>query len=187
MRGDIQVALANQVAILSFGTATVGLLVAAAATLWSTSDFLAASLLILIVPVVCFLSLAVYLGEQVRQMRAGLFLDRLECRVNQDAGVMLTWEHWDIRSGMRDVDRHNRWAILAVFGLLALGFTVAGYVRLLSSPWANPTLLMSALAVNVVLGLAAILWSAHLCREGAAYRRAYHLFDNESPTAPRET
>src|SRR4051794_15125193 len=68
IRAEIHTSLNNQVSVLSFGAATVGLLVAAAAALWDTSGdgstTLVAVLLLLMVPLVCFLSLAVYLGEQ---------------------------------------------------------------------------------------------------------------------------
>jgi hypothetical protein len=79
---EIHTSLASQVSVLAFGAAAVGLLMSAAAQLWMTASLVAGLLLLLAAPAVCFLALAIYLGEQVRLMRAGLFLYRLEETAN---------------------------------------------------------------------------------------------------------
>jgi hypothetical protein len=142
IRGEIQTSLANLVSVLSFGAATVGLLVAAGAALWQDEPWPTGLLLLLVVPVVCFLTLIIYGGELIRLMRAGLFLNRLENYVNEAASAylehsgnkqqpVLTWEQWhSIRTGPRDIDRSNRWAITSVFFLLAIVSSGLGYWRL---------------------------------------------------------
>lgn len=86
MWAEIHTSLASQVSVLAFGAAAVGLLMSAAAQLWMTASLVAGLLLLLATPAVCFLALAIYLGEQVRLMRAGFFLYRLEETANQAAG-----------------------------------------------------------------------------------------------------
>jgi hypothetical protein len=116
---EIHTSLASQVSVLSFGAATVGLLVSAAAQLWTTASLIAGLVFLLAAPAVCFLALAIYLGEQVRLMRAGFFLYQLEEVVNQsrdaitpnrgDPADLLTWEHWPgIHDRAGDIDRRPR-------------------------------------------------------------------------------
>ena len=183
VRGDVDAALSNQVSILSFGTATVGLLVAAAASLWSLSSIVAILLLVGMAPAVCFLAVAVYLGEQVRQMRAGLFLNHLEETLNRcvgsrlpTAGRLVDFEHWDIRRGPSDIDRYNRRAIVCVFVILAVGFTAAGYIRLLTDPYPVEWVILIAF-VDFLLAVVAIAWGRRLCTFIISYRNLYHLND----------
>lgn len=180
IRGEILTSLSNQVSVLSFGAATVGLIVAATATLWRDEPMLAGLLALIIVPAICFLSLTVFLGEQVRLFRAGRFLHELERRLNQAAKPtiqaehghsLLTWEQWgDIRRGEADVDRSIRRAITAVFVLLALVFALAGYLHLHSEPDVEEALAASALVVAGVLALTAAWWIAKLWALVAKYR-----------------
>jgi hypothetical protein len=81
VRSDILTSRSNQVSILSFGVAAVGLLVSAAATLWNDAAVLAGLLFLLAVPVVCFLALVIYEGEMVRLIRAELFINYLVDRL----------------------------------------------------------------------------------------------------------
>jgi hypothetical protein len=85
IRSEIDHSSTNQVSILSFGAAAVGLLVAAAGTLWTDEPLLAGLLLLFVVPAVGFLALAIHAGEFVRLTRAGLFLYELEECVNSGA------------------------------------------------------------------------------------------------------
>jgi hypothetical protein len=186
IRQEIDTCLANQVAVLSFGAATVGLLVAAAATLWTDSVLLSGLLLVFVVPGTCFLALAIHAGELVRLMRAGYFLHEFERWVNQgwstrhdDARLVLTWEHWGIREGRADVDKHNGRAISAVFGLLALGFTFMGFWRLHSAPEHSniPDIPEPVAGIilggSLLIGLGSFLWVAGLRRYAYKYRAAY--------------
>jgi hypothetical protein len=182
IRREIDTCLANQVAILSFGAATVGLLVAAAATLWEEDPLLPGLLLLFVVPGVCFLALAIHAGELVRLMRAGFFLHELERWVNQawsarhgDNRMVLTWEQWAIREGRADVDKHNGQAIAAVFGLLALGFTFMGFWRLHSAleediPNPVPGILLAA---SLLIEGGTFLWVARLRTYAYKHRAEY--------------
>jgi hypothetical protein len=174
VRNDVQVALSSQVSILSFGAAAVGLSAAAAAAFWDRVWWLAATMLIVVVPGVCFLVLAVYAGEQVRQMRAGLFLNVLEECVNLTAGGrVLTFEHWDIRSGALDVDRYNRRAIMSIYTLFILVFTIAGYVKLISTEVLEVWAIVLLILINVMVSAMVASWVHNLCVLAVRYRRLY--------------
>jgi hypothetical protein len=161
IRSEIHTSLGNQVSVLSFGAATVGLLVAAAAALWSTpgdgSSTLVAVLLLLMVPMVCFLSLAVYLGEQWRLTRAAFYVHSFEAAVSASfgGGALLHWEHW-LRERDRavgtvgQIDQKNRSAIMLVLTLLAIVFGSVGAVRLVvARPHLGAVVGLLALAVAI--------------------------------------
>jgi hypothetical protein len=191
---EIHTSLANQVSVLSFGAATVGLLVSAAAQLWTTAFLVTGLLFLLAVPAVCFLALAIYLGEQIRLMRAGLFLNRLEESVNGwasqsrdavtpgrgDSGDVLIWEHWSsIKQRAGDVDLHNRWAIVLVFALLGAASSVAGYLRLHTAPELSELWAVLAFIGSVVLATLWLAWLARLASYADAYRREYAAGDRQ--------
>jgi hypothetical protein len=183
VRNEIDTCLTNQVAILSFGTATVGLLVAAAATLWDDEPLLSSLLLLFVVPAAGWLALVVHAGELVRLMRAGLFLHRLEDWVNDawwcspEEGRVLLWEQWDIRRGSADVDRRNSWAITAVFAVMVVLFVPAGFWRLQQPPDGEEPvedwLSWAFLGLSLAIGVASALWLRTLRRHAYAYRDAY--------------
>jgi hypothetical protein len=180
IRSEIDHCLANQVSILSFGAATVGLLVTAAAALWTSSVALAGSMLLFVVPLACFLTLVVHAGELVRMMRAGRFLYAMEVWVNETLGgpregLLLAWEHWAIRSGQNDVDQHNRRAIAIVFGLLALGSIFVGFWRLESAPKGHVTLALAVvlLVASLFLAVIAAAWVVYLAKFAYKFRDEY--------------
>jgi hypothetical protein len=181
IRSELDTSLSAQVSIMSFGAATVGLLVAAAGTLWTDEPLLAGLLLLFVVPGSCFLALAIHAGEMVRLMRAGLFLNHLENGVNRapwrlrrDEGVgVLIWEQWGIRQGGADMARHNRRAIVLVFGVLAFGFMFAGYWRLHRLPEIPEGWAIAALIASSVLGVQALRWVRHLHKYAYKHRAKY--------------
>jgi hypothetical protein len=183
IRGELDTSLSAQVSIMSFGAATVGLLVAAAGTLWTAEPLLAGLLLLFVVPGSCFLALAIHAGEMVRLMRAGLFLNHLENCVNRalwrsrrDEGVgVLTWEQWGIRQGGADMARHNRRAIVLVFSILAFGSMLAGYWLLHQLPEREipEELAIALLIASSVLGVQALRWVWHLQKYAYKHRAKY--------------
>jgi len=186
IRGEIQGTLANQVSVLTFGSATVGLLVSSAAELWDSAPVLAGLLLLLGVPLVCFLTMTVYTGELLRLLRAGLFVNCTENFINSAAATgdtdelavgsatVLTWEQWGaIRRGGCDVDKLNRIAISVVFYLLAGGFGVAGHLRLHTAPGLPEGWVIATTAGGAVLALLAAAWVGYLCSCAYRFRRRY--------------
>lgn len=189
IRNEVNTSLAAQVSVLSFGSATTGLLVAAAATLWGDEPILAGAILLFIVPATCFLTLSFYGGEMVRLMRAGLFLNHFENCLNAEftaaageeavrSGV-LTWEQWPIRDGKIDMARNNRIAITVVFTLLACGFMLAGFFRLHEERSVHELFAVCALTVASALGILAALLVQRL------YRFAYRFREHYVRTVPQ--
>lgn len=205
IRQEVVTTLTNQVSTLSFGAATVGLLVAAGAALWDDAKLLSGLLLLFVVPSVCFLTLAIYSGELVRLMRAGLFLNTLENCVNRaqrcdqeterpdpdpdrDPVAVLTWEQWrSIRSKLGDVDALNRTAIVCVFILLAIGFMFMGWWRLhtmgeADPAWATRSWANRSLIVSTVAGAASVGWVLYLNFYAYRYRHKYDYTVPEADT-----
>jgi hypothetical protein len=176
IRGEVLTTLTNQVSTLSFGAATVGLLVAAAAALWDDAELLSGLLLLFAVPSVCFLTLAIYSGELVRLMRAGLFMNTLENRVNEarpQHEPVLIWEQWkSIRTRPSDVDRLNRAAIVCVFVLLAVGFMAMGWWRLDTIEQVQPGWVTVFLVISVLATVVSVVWVGYL--NIYAYRHRAH-------------
>jgi hypothetical protein len=185
---EIHTSLASQTSVLAFGAAAVDLLVSAAAQLWMTASLVAGLLLLLATPAVCLLALAIYLGEQVRLMRAGWFLYQREETVNQSAGppqaagasddghsvLVLTWEHWtSIHERTSDVDRHNRWVIILIFAFLGVGAAAAGFLRLHTDARLGELWTMSASLGCGALVLLSTLWLARLASYADRYRGQY--------------
>jgi len=191
IRREIDTCLANQVSILSFGTATIGLLVAAAGTLWDQEPLLSSLLLLFVVPTAGFLALVIHAGELVRLMRAGYFLHELENWANaawssafEDGRPVLVWEQWRIRRGRADVDRSNSIAITVAFVAMALGFVFTGFWRLHEPPPEQPVdehVAVWLLVASLVLGLSTILWLYRLRRYAYDYRTAYRTGGTGTP------
>lgn len=191
--------LTNQVSVLSFGSATVGLLDAAGATLWDTEGLIAGMLLLVVVPLVCFLTMVVYSAELTRLFRAGLFRNDFEEWISKSytraatdtareqptqlLGV-LNWERWiGSRAKPHDIDQSNRAAVRLVFLTMAIGSATIGFVRLhMESSLAEP--IVVALFVGSCLAAwRSILWikdlteyaygHRKLCAEGQPERRVH--------------
>jgi hypothetical protein len=194
IRGEVETTLSNQVSTLSFGAATVGLLVAAAAALWNDAELLSGLLLLFVVPLVCFLALAIYSGELVRLMRAGLFLNAIENSVNEaerpdhkaewpEPEAVLIWEQWrSIRSRLGDVDALNRTAIVCVFVLLAVGFMVMGWWRLHTMTQAGPGWVAPSVVVSALLGVGSVAWVCYLNIYAYRHRGQYRYTVPEGGT-----
>jgi hypothetical protein len=162
-RNDIGISRSNQTSVLSFGAAAVGLLVAAAAGLWENAVSLAGLLLLIIVPVVCFLTIAIYAGELTQLMRSRLYLHELENWVNESTNQdkpVLAWEGYTtIRRVGADVESYNRRTIPTVFGLFAFCFTIAGYLRLHSASEIQERWATSGLICSLLLSLLSIVYA----------------------------
>jgi hypothetical protein len=194
IRGEVLATLSNQVSTLSFGAATVGLLVAAAAALWNDAELLSGLLLLFVVPLACFLALAIYSGELVRLMRAGLFLNTIENCVNEaerpdhkaerpEPEAVLIWEQWrSIRSRLGDVDALNRTAIVCVFVLLAGGFMLMGWWRLHTMTQAGPGWVTPSVVVSALVGVGSVAWVGYLNVYAYRHRGQYRYTVPEDGT-----
>lgn len=90
LRAEINACLAAQLQILSFGTATLGL-VSGAAFVGATGSF-RSDVLVLFLPLIAYLTLTIWFSEVMRMLRAGGFLLLLEKRIDELGDGSLEWE-----------------------------------------------------------------------------------------------
>lgn len=90
LRAEVNSTLAAQLQILSFGTATLGL-VAGAAFVGSTGSF-RSDVLVLFLPLLAYLTLTIWFSEVMRMLRAGSFLLTVEKQIDDLGDGSLAWE-----------------------------------------------------------------------------------------------
>lgn len=121
----------NRSQIVSFGLATIGVIIAAAFSLDRAERSLSLNTLIFSagIPSLSVLILYIWLGEVERMMRVGDYLRGLEARINALADrqtALLQWEQW-----LRTSTKQMRYPYIVVIGLffgLAFGAPVVGEV-----------------------------------------------------------
>lgn len=90
LRGEVNSSLAAQLQILSFGTATLGLVSGAAFV--GTSAAFRSDVLVVFLPLLAYLTLTIWFSEVMRMLRAGSFLLTLEKRLDDAGDGSLDWE-----------------------------------------------------------------------------------------------
>lgn len=135
IREESLTAMQMQQAVLRYGLAIIGLLIATALNTWDQL-ILSGTLLLVFLPVVCYLIVMIWIGEIGRMMRAGQYLYKLEKKINlkiDDQNPPLNWE-----IHLRDFSNTGetpqlRWNYLAILGILfffAAASVVLGNVRI---------------------------------------------------------
>lgn len=90
LRGEIDGTLAAQLQILSFGTATLGLVTGAAFV--GADDAFRDDVLVVFLPLLAYMILIIWFSEVMRMLRAGSFLLKLEKRLDIAGDGSLAWE-----------------------------------------------------------------------------------------------
>lgn len=96
LREESLASMKMQQSILSFGTATIGIVISAGFAAWNKTP-LPEIIFMFLIPTVIYLVILIWLGEVGRMFRAGSFLDRIEEKVNRqftDKEEALSWENW---------------------------------------------------------------------------------------------
>ena len=143
IRAEILASLQTQQSALAFGTATIGILAAAAVNVWK--DKIVPEMVFLgAIPTLTYFVLVIWMGEVARMLRAGGFMLQLENRVNgyfSHKGVArpLEWETRMRGKVPRDPDRRpmyvwNYRAIIWLFLLLSVASICIGTYRLGATP-----------------------------------------------------
>ena len=174
LRGEINSTLAAQLQILSFGTATLGL-VSGAAFIGSDGVF-RSDVLVVFLPLLAYLTLTIWFAEVMRMLRAGAFLLTLEKRLDEAGDGSLDWEAGVWRGRLRyalDQSGHLRQSRvrpyysvfdpdqLRLFSVTLLFFTIAG--SSIAMGWADATLGQRWFAVGAgILALLVIVLLYHL-------------------------
>lgn len=100
LREETLTSVKMQQSILSFGTATIGIVASAGFAVWE-KPLLPGIIFLIVMPLIIYLIILIWLGEIGRMFRAGGFLFRLEEKVNRqfkDREAALLWETW-LRTG----------------------------------------------------------------------------------------
>ena len=128
IRAEVTTSLQLQQQILGFGIATIGLLAGAAFV--SKNEPFRSQLLVVFLPLVCYLVLTIWFSEVMRMLRAGAFLVTVEKRLDTGGDGSLEWESRVAEDRLRrsrqkavftrDPDR------LRLVGVTALFFALGG-------------------------------------------------------------
>jgi len=103
LREESLTSMQTQQSALSLGTATLGAVLIAGFNLWD-KHLLPEVILLVIAPFISYLVLIIWLGEVARMMRAGMFLAKIEEKVNKEFSnelEALSWENW-LRKTQKD-------------------------------------------------------------------------------------
>jgi hypothetical protein len=143
-------ALKGQHSTLRVGTATVGVVLASGFNLWDKTpvpDFL----FLVFTPAICYLVLAIWIGEVSRMMRAGSFLADLETKISSAFPVnanVLSWENWLRTTPDKGKTPQLKWnylAIIALFFATAVASIAIGIFRLCGKIWLSWMLVVSCI------------------------------------------
>lgn len=125
LRNESLASMGTQQSILRFGTAAIAIVIATGFNLWEKSP-LPEMIFLLFFPTISYLVLTIWMGEVARMMRAGIFLVKLEEKINKEFGdkpKALTWENW-LRETQHDGKtpqlRWNYYAIIFLFLSMAI-------------------------------------------------------------------
>jgi hypothetical protein len=167
LRSEVTTSMQSQQSTLTFGAATLGILFAAASQASNTG--FRDMLLLVFVPFLSYLVLTIWLAEVLRMMRAGMFLVRIEKRLDEQHGIgALTWEstvfHGRFGRGpgafLHDPDRFRTLAITLLFLAVAGVAIVMGWDAAPGFSWQRIVAVGGAATCVVVL-----LWLGRLRRQ----------------------
>jgi hypothetical protein len=135
-----------QQSILTFGTATIGIILSAGFNVWD-KQFLPEIIFMALLPAVSYLIVLSYIGETGRMFRAGRFIALIENKINSrflEKEKALSWETW-LLTTQNDgkTPHHNLWfhhiSIFIFFILVSFISIFIGNIKLYKV--ANSTLL----------------------------------------------
>ncbi|HEX2044835.1 MAG TPA: peptidoglycan-binding domain-containing protein [Gaiellaceae bacterium] len=167
LRSEVTTSMQSQQSTLTFGSATLGILFAAASQASNTA--FRDMLLLVFVPFLSYLVLTIWLAEVLRMMRAGMFLMRIEKRLDEQHGIgALTWEstvfHGRFGRGpgalLHDPDRFRTLAITLLFLAVAGVAIVMGWDAAPGFSWQRIVAVAGAATCLLVL-----LWLGWLRRQ----------------------
>lgn len=180
LRGEVNGTLAAQLQILSFGTATLGLVTGAAFV--GADDAFRDDVLVVFLPLLAYMTLIIWFSEVMRMLRAGSFLLKIEKRLDIEGDGSLAWEAsvWRGRTKYAVApDGHLRnsrirpyYSIfdpdqLRLFSVTLLFFTIAG--SSIAMGWDGATLAQRWFAVGAgVVAIFVVLLLYHMRLEQVA-------------------
>jgi hypothetical protein len=152
IRGEVTTSLDLQQQILGFGIATIGLLAGAAFV--SKADAFRSHLLVVFLPLICYLAVTIWFSEVMRMLRAGGFLMTLEKKLDVHGDGGLEWEYGVAKCRLRSAHGNPLFARdpdrLRLVAVTTLFFTLGGESIMLGWDHASVFARTFAVAAGVV-------------------------------------
>lgn len=96
IRSEVLQSMQTQQLIIIYGITAMAIVSSTGFTLWEKSP-LPEIIFLLFIPIISYLVLNIFMGEIAKMILAGIFLMKLEDKVNKEFSnkpKALTWEHW---------------------------------------------------------------------------------------------
>lgn len=137
LREESLTSMKMQQSILTFGTATIGLIITTGFNVWDKTP-LPEILFLFLAPAIVYLIILVWLGEVGRMFRAGRFIADIEDKINlQFPGKekALTWENWLLTRQNENKTPHHILqfhyvSIFLLFAMTSLGSIIIGNLKI---------------------------------------------------------
>jgi hypothetical protein len=155
IRSEVTTSLQLQQQILGFGIATIGLLAGAAFV--SKAEPFRSQLLVIFLPLICYLALTIWFSEVMRMLRAGAFLVTVERRLDTCGDGSLEWESRLAEDRLRRSRQRGVFARdpdrLRLVAVTALFFTLGAESIMLGWDGASPFARTFSVAAGVVAAI----------------------------------
>jgi hypothetical protein len=167
LRAEVNATLAAQLQILSFGTATLGLVASAAFV--GSSGAVRSDVLVVFLPLLAYLTLNIWFAEVMRMLRAGSFLLTVEKKLDVAGDGSLDWEAgvWWGRTRLSSGGRRSAlirpyYSLfdpdqLRLFSVTLLFFTISGSSIAMGWAGASPAQRWFAVGAGIVAALLVVL------------------------------
>jgi hypothetical protein len=109
----------SQQTTLNIGTAIAGAVVIAGFNLWKET-LIPDLIFLFFIPILCYLILAIWLGEVSRMVRAGKYIKKLENRISKEYSKIeppLSFENWLRNKDKNDKSKQTKWNYISVISL----------------------------------------------------------------------
>lgn len=138
LRTESLESMKGQQTTLRFGTATIAILISAGFNIWEQNSILPEIIFWVFNPILCYLIHIIWIGEVARMMRAGLYISKIEKKINSfidNSESPLGWENW-LRTEDKKHTPQLKWnyrAIIFLFLFIAMSSVIIGYYKHYSS------------------------------------------------------
>lgn len=162
VRAESFEAIKTQQITLQIGITLVGAAVIAGLNLWKT-DFLSEIIFLIFTPVLCYITLEIWIGEVARMMRAGYFASLIEKKISNafpDHPDVLSFENWLRKKKKSHKTPQNKWNYIAVIGLfpfISVSSIFIGNVKII-----NEISITSLIMLDIIESIFIIVFLFHI-------------------------
>ncbi len=135
LRQESLESMKGQQSTVRMGMATVGVVIAAGFNVWDKTP-LSDLVFLAFNPIICYLTLIIWIGEVTRMMRVGNYLSLIEKKLNgyfKEEDPIIYWENWLRTKNAKDQTpqlKDNYKAIISLFLGTAISSTAIGFYRI---------------------------------------------------------